>query len=134
MTVAYTYPENAWTNYYISILAMVELIRAPSKDRLRDLYLSKSKFIYIIFDVYVWVSPGSIPSFFNFLAASVKGGALTSFCFWLSIFLAVGLFSIVEFNVLFFLKSTAGPFVTGTYLVFEYFLFCSLELILGVFF
>lgn len=32
MTVAHTYPENAYTNYYISMFAIVELINAPSND------------------------------------------------------------------------------------------------------
>lgn len=75
-----------------------------------------------------------MPRFFNLLTASTPRGGLIDFCFELSIFLAVGLFSIVEFSTDFFLKSTIGPFAVGTYLVFEYLRAGSPELIFGVFF
>jgi hypothetical protein len=46
ITLANTYPENAWTSSYISILAIVELIRAPSNDLFNARCLSMSRFIY----------------------------------------------------------------------------------------
>ena len=75
------------------MLAIVELIKEPSKERFKDRTFSRSKFIYMIFVVDVSYSVGYNPKFkffsFEIVLDWIK---FEGFDFWLSTFFVVGLF------------------------------------------
>lgn len=117
------------------MFAMVELINEPSNDRYNDFTLSSYKLIYIILAVDSYYYGWSIPKFIFFVLLDVSPKLLTPdliLSIYAFVYAFLTVFTVVLFYIVFFLKSICG-LTFGTYLVFEYLLEGSAEVIDGVF-